>query len=221
MLLHGAALCALVLGGLSAAKPELRPIRVTLVPVPGGRPSTPAAAGVPGRARPPAKRGGPAAPELRAKTGVARPETSASGNGVEVDRAAVATIGAPIVSAGPRGAPALGGVPSGRGVGAGAAAEREGGTLQDRMAQYVEEVRRRIAGQQRYPAAAKLRGVEGVVSVLLAIGPDGRLESVILEGEPNALLARSARSATEAAAPFNPPPDGARRIRVPVRYALR
>lgn len=230
---------ALVFAGLRAVEPEPRPIRVTLVPTAGEKPGSPAAAarGTPDAPTPPAK-AAPAPPSP--KRVVAKPKPPAprpTPKPVAKERETAATAAqpaAPSVSAAPpsaapvpgagEGAAAAGaGMPEGRGGGAGAgtAAEGDGGASRERIARYVEEVRRRIAGLQHYPTAAKLRGVEGVVTVVLAIGPDGRLLDLVLEGDPNALLARSAREATEAAAPFAPPPGGARRIRVPVRYALR
>lgn len=86
---------------------------------------------------------------------------------------------------------------------------------------YVEEVRRRIAHAKRYPAAVKRRGIEGTVHVVISIGGDGTLVDLVLEEGANEWLGRSTLEAVEAAAPFAPPPHGVRRIRVPVRYALR
>jgi len=218
---------------MRAAAPEPRPIRVTLVPVQGEKPGRPATAapGVPSlptprRAErraatsPVARKAPPKAAAPRASTPTQEP--------IEAEAPAPAVAAAPPSAAAATDASAAPGAPgAGRsdgrraGAGNGAASGADRGELGDRVARYVEDVRRRIADRQRYPAAAKLRGVEGIVTVVLAIGIDGRLESMVLEGDANALLARSAQEATQAAAPFGPPPGGARRIRVPVRYALR
>jgi protein TonB len=82
-------------------------------------------------------------------------------------------------------------------------------------------VRESIARHKRYPDLARRRGIEGRVVLRLAIAPDGTLLESEAVDSPSAVLARSALSAVEAASPFGPPPGGALRIEVPIRYALQ
>jgi TonB family protein len=59
------------------------------------------------------------------------------------------------------------------------------------------------------------------VLLRLAIAVDGSLVASEAIDSPSVLLARSALTAVEAASPFPPPPSGALRIEVPIRFALR
>jgi len=91
----------------------------------------------------------------------------------------------------------------------------------DLLPSYVAEVRARIEQQKRYPAMARRRGDEGVVLARVAIGPDGDLDSIDLEGRASPFLLRATREAVERARPFPMPPRGAVTIEVPVRWQVR
>jgi TonB family protein len=67
---------------------------------------------------------------------------------------------------------------------------------------------------------ARRRGIEGVVTVRLAIDAVGALEATSLVGRPPEILARSARDAVAAAGPFPPPPGGRLQVEFPVRYEI-
>lgn len=90
----------------------------------------------------------------------------------------------------------------------------------DLLPSYVAEVRARIERQKRYPAMARRRGDEGVVLARVAIGSDGGLDSIDLEGEASPFLLRATREAVERARPFPMPPRGAVTIEVPVRWQV-
>jgi protein TonB len=89
------------------------------------------------------------------------------------------------------------------------------------IAAYVELVRKRIESAKRYPALARGRHVEGTVLALIHLGPGGSVNSVEILDSPSGLLSDPTREAIVASGPFPPPPGELRRIRVPVRYALR
>ena len=67
---------------------------------------------------------------------------------------------------------------------------------------------------------ARRRGIEGVVTVRLAIDAQGGLASAALVGRPPEILARSTRDAVDRAGPFPPPPAGPLQVEFPVRYEI-
>ena len=92
---------------------------------------------------------------------------------------------------------------------------------QDRLASYVETVRRRIQDRRRYPPLARKRAVEGRIVARLAIRADGRIESVEFRDSAPRLLRRATDDAIRKAAPYPVPPGGALTIELPVDYSLR
>jgi protein TonB len=85
---------------------------------------------------------------------------------------------------------------------------------------YLALVRARIQAEKRYSPLARRRGLEGVVTVRLELGPSGAVSRVAVEDGAPLLLARATEEAVERAEPFPPPPDGLGVIRIPVRYQL-
>lgn len=90
----------------------------------------------------------------------------------------------------------------------------------NRLARYVEEVRKRIEARKRYPSMARKRAVEGRVVARVGIGADGRISSLEFDGGAPTLLRRATDDAIRAAAPYPAPPAGAVTIELPVDYAL-
>ncbi len=94
------------------------------------------------------------------------------------------------------------------------------GPTPDELALYEEELLRRIAAMRQYPAMARRRGIEGVVTIELAIAADGTVRHLeIGRGGPR-ILHRATRDAVERAAPFPPPPAELGTLRIPIRYRL-
>lgn len=91
----------------------------------------------------------------------------------------------------------------------------------NRLARYVEEVRRRIEARKRYPAMARKRAVEGRVVARVEIGADGRIATIAFEGGAPPLLRRATDEAIRAGEPYPAPPAGALTIELPVDYSLR
>ncbi len=91
----------------------------------------------------------------------------------------------------------------------------------NRLARYVDEVRRRIEARKRYPAMARKRAVEGRVVARVEIRADGRVAGIEFDGGAPALLRRATGDAIRAAAPYPAPPAGAVTIELPVDYSLR
>jgi len=94
------------------------------------------------------------------------------------------------------------------------------GAAADAAATFVDTVRRRVDGLKRYPVMARRRGVEDKVVARIRIDEQGRLAGYEPVGRPDAMLGRSARQAIEAAAPFPPPPAGALRVEIALRFSL-
>ena len=79
------------------------------------------------------------------------------------------------------------------------------GTPQD----YLTMVRQRIERNKRYPDAARIRRLEGRVTVQFTVLPDGTVADVqVVRSSRRALLDEAARSAVNAAAPLPAPPRG-------------
>jgi protein TonB len=113
--------------------------------------------------------------------------------------------------------PPLGGSAAGRGdAGSAIPPEYEG---------YIRALRARVQERLAYPWLAVRRGQQGTVELEVRLGPDGRLASVQVVGDPGAdSLAAAALRAVHDAAPF-PFPDGlAPRplvVRLPIVFRLR
>ena len=67
---------------------------------------------------------------------------------------------------------------------------------------------------------ARRRGIEGVVTVRLAIDAHGGLASTALVGRPPEILARSTREAVDRAARSRRRRQGALQVEFPVRYEI-
>jgi protein TonB len=149
--------------------------------------------------------------------------------GAATDAVVAAT---PDVAAGPAdgdgagAAPGAGGADgpgTGAAAGRGAGADDERGTGEggaDSLAAYVARVRQLIEERKHYPAMARRRGLEGRVTVRIAIAPDGRVEQVSAVGGGMDLFVRATLEAVERAAPLPPPPPGFGELEVAVRYEL-
>ena len=138
------------------------------------------------------------APAPRAAEALANLETAPAPGGTSAGAEAGVALAA--VAAGPPGPP--------------------GGAEGETLAAYVARVQRMIDAEKSYPAIARRRGIEGVVTVRLAIDAAGALERTALVGRPPEILARSTREAVGRAGPFPPPPAGALQIEFPVRYEI-
>lgn len=210
----------LALRPLPSAPPEpLRVVRVDLVgasaapPVaappaaesPAPPPPAPAPAPKPQpavRSRPAETAPAPIAAEAPALEPASPAEPAADGAGAAVEGAATALA-------------AVGSGPPGAGTGSG---NGSGGA--DALAAYIAGLQRAIDAHKSYPPLARRRGIEGVVTVRLAIDAAGTLERTALVGSSPALLARSTREAVDRAGPFLPPPGGPLQIEFPVRYEI-
>jgi protein TonB len=212
----GAALLLVLRPALPVPQEPLRVVRVDLIPGPLAAPGPPAPTPAPPAAAPapppPAPRPAPAKPRVAAKPPAPKPLAPK-----------------PAAPAPPEPAPApptpgsVGG--SGAGEGAALAAVSSGppgwgGGGADALADYIARLQRAIDAQKRYPSMARRRGIEGVVTVRLAIDARGTLQRTALVGRPPEILARSTREAVESASPFPPPPAGAIQVEFPVRYEI-
>jgi protein TonB len=149
--------------------------------------------------------------------------------GAASDAAVAAT---PDVAAGPASGDGTGTAPGpggAEGPGTGAAAGRGAGADDERgsgdggadaLAAYVARVRQLIEERKHYPAMARRRGLEGRVTVRIAIAPDGSVEHVAAVGGGVDLFVRATLEAVERAAPLPPPPPGFGELEVAVRYEL-
>jgi protein TonB len=90
----------------------------------------------------------------------------------------------------------------------------------DALEAYIARLQRAIDAHKSYPPMARRRGIEGVVTVRLAIDAQGGLASAALVGRPPEILARSTREAVDRAGPFPPPPAGPLQVEFPVRYEI-
>jgi protein TonB len=106
--------------------------------------------------------------------------------------------------------PGAGGAPNGH---------SPGGT-EDPIEVYKALVRARIQAERRYSSMARRRGLEGVVTVRVSVGPSGKVSKVLIEDGAPMLLSKSTEEAVERAGPFPPPPAGLGVLRIPVRYRL-
>lgn len=237
--MHAAVLLALVAAsGPGRVEPE-RIVRVQLLPdvaesAPGPKApevaaSRPAPRPLPPArpkavAKPPAPKPAPKAPapKLPARKPVARaavapvptPDPVASVPEEAMDAApAEAMDGAPAEAQAGRGVAAVSSAPPG-----GAGGRGPGGG--NELAAYVAHVRALLAREQRYPALARRRGLEGEVLLRLRIGADGRVEDAHAEGAAPQLFARSAIDAIERVGRLPAPPSGALSIEVPMRFRL-
>lgn len=86
---------------------------------------------------------------------------------------------------------------------------------------YIDRIKQQIDDAKEYPQRARRRNLEGVVTVLFAIGAGGELESIsVSTSSGSRILDRSAVQAVQKAAPFGPPPNGAVTLKLPIRYQL-
>lgn len=111
------------------------------------------------------------------------------------------------------------GASAGGGPGSGAEIGRGAGGV-DALAAYVALVRQRIEERKHYPAMARRRGLEGRVTIRIAIAPDGSVERASAVGGGVDFFVRAALEAVERAAPLPPPPPGFGDLEVTVRYEL-
>jgi periplasmic protein TonB len=185
----------------------LRVVRVDLVgpsaaPAPGPPVLSPAPAAPRARPKPrPAPRPAPQPPPSAALAPATSAPFAEAAPEVEERAGALASVGA-----GPAGL-------SGESDGAGPAAA-------DALAAYIARLQRAIDAHKSYPPLARRRGIEGVVTVRLAIDALGGLEATALIGRPPDILARSTRDAVAKAGPFPPPPGGRLQVEFPVRYEI-
>jgi protein TonB len=175
----------------------LRVVRVDLVAAPSPAPAPP-------RAMPkPVAKPAPAPAEAVAPVPPAPSPSAADAApaGAEAGVGALAAVGA--------GPPGGTGSEAGSGSGGG-----------DALAAYIAGLQRAIDTHKSYPPMARRRGIEGVVTVRLAIDALGGLEATALVGRPPEILARSTREAVARAGPFPPPPGGRLQVEFPVRYEI-
>lgn len=86
---------------------------------------------------------------------------------------------------------------------------------------YLQLVRSLIEEHRTYPRRARRMGIEGTVTVHIAIGADGALHAVSVASSAGAGdLDRAALRMVRAAAPFPVPPGGPMQLRLPIRFAL-
>jgi protein TonB len=93
------------------------------------------------------------------------------------------------------------------------------------LEKYLQEILRgRIAGRFRYPPEAEWLGLQGLVTVHIAVDSQGRLISVGIRGScPHQILCDHARKTLRECAPFPPPPPelvGTIGVDVPLSYDL-
>jgi len=202
------AACLIAFRPLPSPLPEpLRVVRVDLLG-PSAAPGPPAAAPAaeapaprspprPAPAAKPAPRMPPRAPAVaHAPAPAAAPSDVASGGGTgAAEGAALAAVAT--------------GPPAG-----------SGGGGADALADYIARLQRAIDAHKSYPPMARRRGIEGVVTVRLAIDATGGLVRTALVGRAPEMLARSTREAVDRASPFPPPPGGPLQIEFPVRYEI-
>ena len=88
---------------------------------------------------------------------------------------------------------------------------------------YLAMLLRHLQAFRDYPAAARRRGQEGRVVVLVALQPDGSVASAVIEnGSGYDLLDQAALNMVGRASPFPPPPPQApRRLRFPIDFSLQ
>jgi protein TonB len=211
-LLHAALALPLMLSGaVQPLVPERpRALRVQLLREAPGPAETPAPAPKPAVAAAPPPKPAPVRKPV-AQIAAAKPPPVAAD--IAVAPAPVVGDAAPAQSAAPAGAVAVAAAVSSGPPGGGSASG-------DLLAAYVKRVRDAIARHKRYPSLARRRGIEGRVTLQLAIASDGSVTSSEAVGSPPVLLAKSALAAVASASPFDPPPAGSLRIEVPIRFAL-
>ncbi|MEM7410327.1 MAG: TonB family protein [Myxococcota bacterium] len=95
-----------------------------------------------------------------------------------------------------------------------------GPSIADELQRWRALVKQKITAQRRYPAMARRRGTEGMVRLVIAVGPSGEVKSIETPGRSPQVLSHEARRAVERAAPFAPPPGGARKIKFNMRFDL-
>ena len=93
-------------------------------------------------------------------------------------------------------------------------------SIEDEIAAYAAKVRRMIAEHKRYPAMARRRGMEAMVTIRLRIADDGTIEEFSPLGSVPRFFEKATRLATEAAAPFPKPPEGFGTLELGIRYEL-
>jgi periplasmic protein TonB len=191
----------------------LRVVRVDLVAASAPLARGPAATAAPVTAHPlPAEPQPRARPEPRPAPRPAAKPTPAPASAPEP----ASDLRAANAGAGARALAAVGAGPPG----AGAEAAGAGAPSADALAAYIARLQRAIDAHKSYPPMARRRGIEGVVTVRLAIDALGGLEAAALVGRPPDVLARSTRDAVAKAGPFPPPPGGRLQVEFPVRYEI-
>jgi len=72
---------------------------------------------------------------------------------------------------------------------------------------YLDMVRLRIESRKRYPEAAKVRSIEGRVTIRFILAPDGSVRDLaVAKASPSKTLDMAALQAVRSAAPFPRPP---------------
>ncbi len=97
-----------------------------------------------------------------------------------------------------------------------APAVRPGGMADERR-RYLALLLQCIEAHKYYPRVARRRGIEGFVDVSFLLGPEGAIDSLVIEGG-NGILERAARRAVQSAMPLPPPPSG---LTMPFEVAYR
>ena len=91
----------------------------------------------------------------------------------------------------------------------------------DELDLYEDTVRQEIAAHREYPRQARRRGIEGAVTIQLAIDENGALLDVDTVGRAPSILAKQAIGAVHKAEPFPAPPHGRHvKIKFTVDYNL-
>ncbi len=75
---------------------------------------------------------------------------------------------------------------------------------------YLAELKKKIEAAKRYPRAAKLRKLEGIIMIKFTIRDDGSVSGVAVDSRSTSsrILERAAQNAVVRAAPFPTPPEG-------------
>lgn len=87
---------------------------------------------------------------------------------------------------------------------------------------YLAMLRARIEANRTYPSSARRSGHEGVASIRLVIGSNGKLIQVsVVKSSGHFTLDRAAKRMVQKAQPFPAPPQSTFDVTVPVVFALR
>jgi periplasmic protein TonB len=88
------------------------------------------------------------------------------------------------------------------------------------MAEYGQAVYARIVARVRFPEEADRERSQGTITLHIFIEPDGRLRSVTMAGQGEAVLRDAAIDAVRRAAPFPPPPPRLAAAGVPLFFEM-